>query len=176
MLFNSLWPITRCLYDSLQSNYRRESYQVRKTPLLIDRTSSTFVNQFVKFYGCGLMCPKKKSDHIQTIRFEFQETERQALEMVAASMAARNVTESVNNLVTPFTTASVAGVAWSLSILGVVALSLSERAQKAVVEAGQGALWDAALGPVWGLVNSLSDDAISNKFESIMSNINDKYI
>jgi hypothetical protein len=122
------------------------------------------------------MCPKKKSDHVQVHRIELQQTEREALEMVAASITARNVTESVNNLVTPFTTASVAGVAWSLSILGVVALSLSERAQKAAFEGGQGALWDAALGPVWGLVNSLSDDAISNKFESIMSSINDKYI
>ena len=122
------------------------------------------------------MCPKAKADQVITHRIEFQETERDALEMVAASIAARNVTESVNNLVTPFTTATVAGVAWSLSILGVVALSLSERAQKAAVEGGKGALWDAALGPVWGLVNSLSDDSISNKFERIMSNINDKYI
>jgi hypothetical protein len=100
--------------------------------------------------------------------------------MVAASITARNVSATVNNLVTPFTTATVAGVAWSLSILGVLGLALSEKARKAVLESGEsaleGALWQAALGPVWGLVNSLSDDKISNKFESIMSNINDKYI
>jgi hypothetical protein len=126
------------------------------------------------------MCPKAKADQVITHRIEFQETERDALEMVAASITARNVSATVNNLVTPFTTATVAGVAWSLSILGVLGLALSEKARKAVLESGEsaleGALWQAALGPVWGLVNSLSDDKISNKFESIMSNINDKYI
>jgi hypothetical protein len=120
--------------------------------------------------------PKAKSDQVITHRIEFQETEREALEMVAASITARNVTASVNNLVTPFTTATVAGVAWTISILAVAGIALSETAQKAAVEEGKGVLWGAALGPVWGLVNSLSDDAISNKFESIMSSINDKYI
>jgi hypothetical protein len=96
--------------------------------------------------------------------------------MVAASIAARNVTAAVNNLVTPFTTATVAGVAWSLSILGVAVLTFSEQAQKALLDETKSSAWQAVLGPVWGLANALSDDKISNKFESIMSNINDKYI
>jgi hypothetical protein len=44
------------------------------------------------------MCPKAKSDQVVTHRIEFQDTERDALEMVAASIAARNVTQSVTNL------------------------------------------------------------------------------
>jgi hypothetical protein len=63
------------------------------------------------------MCPKKKSDHVQTHRIEFQQTERDALEMVAASIAARNVSASVGNLITPILGASVAGVGAALGII-----------------------------------------------------------
>ena len=118
------------------------------------------------------MCPKAKADQVITHRIEFQETERDALEMVAASIAARNVTASLNNLATPFTSATVAGVAWTLSILGVAAIALSETAQEKAKEAGQGALWQTALGPIWGGINALSGDKISNKFESMMRNMN----
>jgi hypothetical protein len=70
------------------------------------------------------MCPKKKSDQVITHRIEFQDTERDALEMVAASIAARNVTASaenltkgVGNLLTPILSASAAGVAAGLGLL-----------------------------------------------------------
>ena len=63
------------------------------------------------------MCPKKKSDHVQTHRIEFQQTERDALEMVAASIAARNVTASVGNLISPILGASAAGVAAALGLI-----------------------------------------------------------
>jgi len=122
------------------------------------------------------MCPKAKADQVIVHRIEFQETERDALEMVAASITARNVTASLNNLATPFTTATVAGVAWTISILAVLGIALSETAQEKVKEAGKGALWQTALGPIWGGINALSGDKISNKFESILSGINDKYI
>jgi hypothetical protein len=118
------------------------------------------------------MCPKAKSDQVITHRIEFQETEREALEMVAASIAARNVTASLNNLVTPFTTATVAGVAWTISILAVAGIALSETAREKVKEEGKGALWQTALGPVWGTIDALSGDQISNKFESMMRNMN----
>jgi hypothetical protein len=120
--------------------------------------------------------PKAKADQVITHRIEFQETEREALEMVAASITARNVTASLSNLATPFTTATVAGVAWTISILAVAGIALSETAQNELKEAGKGAVWQAALGPIWGTINALSNDQISNKFESIMSGINDKYI
>ena len=122
------------------------------------------------------MCPKSKPTETVLHRIELQQTERDALEMVAASITARNLTASLNNLATPFTTATVAGVAWTISILAVAGLALSETAQSDAKEAGKGALWTAALGPVWGGINALSGDKISNKFESIMSGINDKYI
>jgi hypothetical protein len=64
------------------------------------------------------MCPKAKADQVIVHRIEFQETERDALEMVAASITARNVTQSVNNLISPVLSASAAGV---MAILGVIA-------------------------------------------------------
>ena len=70
------------------------------------------------------MSPKAKSDQVITHRIEFQETERDALEMVAASITAKNVTASVENLtkgvgnlLTPILSASVAGVAAGLGLL-----------------------------------------------------------
>jgi hypothetical protein len=68
------------------------------------------------------MCPKAKSDRVVTHRIEFQQTEREALEMVAASITARNVSQSVNNLITPFTQCTVAGATIGLTILGLVAV------------------------------------------------------
>jgi len=64
--------------------------------------------------------PKRKSpdqNHF-TYRLELQKTERDALELIAASVAAKNVTHSINNLITPFTQASVAGVAFAASLAG----------------------------------------------------------
>lgn len=70
------------------------------------------------------MCPKAKSDRVVTHRIEFQDTERDALEMVAASITARNVTagvenitRGVGNLITPILSASAAGVAAALGLL-----------------------------------------------------------
>ena len=71
------------------------------------------------------MCPKVKSDVHHTYRIEFQDTEREALNMVAASVTARNATQSVanltagvGNLVTPILSATPAGVA---AVLGLIA-------------------------------------------------------
>ena len=64
------------------------------------------------------MSPKAKADNVTTHRIEFQQTERDALEMVAASITARNATQSVanltkgvGNLIDPVLSASAAGVA-----------------------------------------------------------------
>ena len=68
--------------------------------------------------------PKAKSTQVITHRIEFQQTEREALEMVAASITARNVassvenlTKGVGNLMTPVLSASAAGVAAALGII-----------------------------------------------------------
>ncbi len=70
------------------------------------------------------MCPKAKADQVITHRIEFQTSEREALEMVAASITAKNVTASaenltkgVGNLITPVLSASAAGVAAALGII-----------------------------------------------------------
>ena len=63
------------------------------------------------------MCPKLKPSEIKLHRLELQQTERDALEMVAASITARNVTQSVNNLISPVLSASAAGIA---AVLGLI--------------------------------------------------------
>jgi len=63
------------------------------------------------------MCPKLKPEKVILHRFELQQTERDALEMVAASITARNVTQSVNNLISPVLSASAAGIA---AVLGLI--------------------------------------------------------
>jgi|TARA_R110000824_G_scaffold64046_1_gene167721 hypothetical protein len=70
------------------------------------------------------MSPKAKADNVTTHRIEFQQTERDALEMVAASITARNATQSVanltkgvGNLIDPVLSASAAGVAAALGII-----------------------------------------------------------
>jgi len=70
------------------------------------------------------MCPKSKPTETVLHRIELQQTERDALEMVAASITARNVTASaenltkgVGNLITPILGASVAGVGVALGLL-----------------------------------------------------------
>ena len=68
--------------------------------------------------------PKAKADQVIVHRLEFQETERDVLEMIAASITARNVsasientTQAVGNLVTPILSASAAGVAAAVGIM-----------------------------------------------------------
>jgi len=75
------------------------------------------------------MCPKAKADQVITHRIEFQETEREALEMVAASITARNVsasaenlTKGFSNLVTPFTQASIAGITFAITVGGMIGI------------------------------------------------------
>jgi hypothetical protein len=71
------------------------------------------------------MCPKLKPEKVILHRFELQQTERDSLEMVAASMTARNVTKSLNNLVTPITQATPAGAILGVTILSVAGVSLA---------------------------------------------------
>jgi hypothetical protein len=41
---------------------------------------------------------KSKSDHVQTVRIELQQKEREALELLTATIAARNVSQTVSNV------------------------------------------------------------------------------
>jgi len=79
------------------------------------------------------MCPKSKPTETVLHRIELQQTERDALEMVAASITARNVTTSINSLITPFTQASVAGIGFALALVG--AFGVAQEATKLGVEA-----------------------------------------
>lgn len=68
------------------------------------------------------MCPKSKPTETILHRIEFQQSERDALEMVAASITARNVTQSVSNLISPFTQASIAGMTFAITIAALVGI------------------------------------------------------
>ncbi len=48
------------------------------------------------------MCPKKKSDHVQVHRLELQETERDALQLLIGSEAAKNASSTFENITKPF--------------------------------------------------------------------------
>lgn len=102
--------------------------------------------------------PKAKADMVTTHRIEFQQTEREALEMVAASITARNATQSVanltkgfGNLIDPILSASVAGVACALGILAWYEMQDRETVgpPKPPVDSGY-TEWDQVPGVVWG--------------------------
>ena len=62
--------------------------------------------------------PKRSSpkDNHHTYRLELQQTERDALEMVAASQTFKNVGEGIGSIIRPFTQCSVAGSIMALTI------------------------------------------------------------
>jgi len=126
--------------------------------------------------------PKRRSpdkNHF-TYRLELQQTERDAFEMLAASMAAKNVTHSINNLITPFTQASVAGITFALSIAGVIGV-VSEGAKNGIIGA-DGSLIEAEdlppflfgiiPGTVAYAIRNLSWDEVQKSFDDRMRDYN----
>jgi len=65
--------------------------------------------------------PKRKPDSCQSVRIELQQSEREILEMYAASAAYKNITTGTGNLfaslVTPLTTCTIAGAATAAMII-----------------------------------------------------------
>ena len=114
--------------------------------------------------------PKAKPDKVIVHRIEFQESERELLSMIAGSFAANNVTKSAANLVTPFTSATVAGVAWSLAILGTAGLTLSEKLRAKAIEEGQD-LKEFLVTPFWKTLELFSGGEVKSQFEKILENI-----
>jgi len=75
------------------------------------------------------MCPKAKSDQVITHRIEFQETERDALEMVAASMTIRNLGEGVGSILSPFLQMSpTSGILIGSILTAIAAKAAAEKA------------------------------------------------
>lgn len=120
--------------------------------------------------------PKRRSpdkNHF-TYRLELQQTERDALELLAASMAAKNISSSFANVVTPFTTATAAGVAWAVAILGGAwAMSNEEKAMEILGEATEGTIFNVLAGPFWGGINMVSNNEVKHRFENMMAAIRD---
>lgn len=71
------------------------------------------------------MCPKAKSDRHITHRIELQQTERDAFEMVAASMAVKNIGEGVGSILKPILGASLAGIGAWLAIMAYIESRIS---------------------------------------------------
>jgi len=89
--------------------------------------------------------PKAKSDRVVTHRIELQEHERETLDMVAASITARNVTASVGNLISPILQASGAGVAAMLGLLAYYELYYEETIPEKIAKARN--KWNAGRDP-----------------------------
>ena len=68
--------------------------------------------------------PKAKADQVVIHRIEFQEHERELLDMLAMSVTANNVTESVGNLLKPFTQCTLAGASMAMAFLGAAAIAV----------------------------------------------------
>lgn len=68
--------------------------------------------------------PKQKADNVQIIRFEFQETERDALNLYVASNAVKNVVggigEGVGSVIAPFANMTVTSGLYFGSLIGLV--------------------------------------------------------
>ena len=70
------------------------------------------------------MCPKRKADTVQSIRLELQESEREALDMVAASQSFKNVSQGVGSLIAPILGMSTTGMI-ALTALGLFMIDRS---------------------------------------------------
>jgi hypothetical protein len=120
------------------------------------------------------MCPKLKPEKVILHRFELQQTERDALEMVAASITARNTTASiqnltkgVGNLIDPILSASVAGVAAALGIIAWWEMQDRETVGPPKPPADSGYTeWEQVPGVVWGGPESPEAEAQRKQKES----------
>lgn len=118
--------------------------------------------------------PRAKSDVHHTYRIELQQTERESLELLTASLAARNLSAAVGNILTPFTTATVAGMGWTIAILAALhGIKEAEDAQKPKIDldADEGILFNLLVGPFWGGINMLSNNEVKNQVQSFLNSV-----
>jgi hypothetical protein len=102
--------------------------------------------------------PKQKPTSTISHRIEFQTKEREAIEMVALSITAKNATQSVanltkgaGNLLTPVLSASAAGVAAALGLIAWWELRDLEKEKNATFDAALGDGWiSKVLAPLTG--------------------------
>jgi nitrogen-specific signal transduction histidine kinase len=87
------------------------------------------------------MCPKSKPTETVLHRIELQQTERDALEMVAASMTVRNLGEGVGSILSPFLQMTpTSGVLFG-SVLGIaVAQAAADKALDVINPEGVGGI------------------------------------
>jgi len=85
------------------------------------------------------MCPKLKPEKVILHRFELQQTERDALEMVAASMTVRNIGEGVGSIISPFLKMSAAsGIVLSSILAAIAAKAAADKALDIINPEGVG--------------------------------------
>lgn len=83
------------------------------------------------------MCPKAPADKVVIHRIEFQEREREMLDMLTASMAVKNVGEGVGSIIKPILGASLAGIGAWLAVMAYIETRLS----KSLTEEGRVGWW-----------------------------------
>jgi len=75
------------------------------------------------------MCPKRKPTETLLHRIELQQTERDALEMVAASLTVRNLGEGVGSILSPFLQMSpTSGILFGAVLTALTAKGAAEKA------------------------------------------------
>lgn len=76
--------------------------------------------------GCEYMCPKAPADNVIIHRIEFQEREREMLDMLTASLAIKNVSSGVGSLIAPVLGASLVGVGAWIAVMAYIENMISK--------------------------------------------------
>jgi len=118
------------------------------------------------------MCPKSKPTETVLHRIELQQTERDALEMVAASITARNVSKTINNVISPFTQASVAGISFALALVGAVGLAAEAQKVGATKEDIAPFFFGIIPGSVVYGIRNINWTNVQNEFDKRMRDYN----
>jgi hypothetical protein len=83
------------------------------------------------------MCPKAKPDTVVNYRLELQDHEREALDMVAASIALRNVGSTVNSILDPlFKMTPSSAVLFGAALTGFSLLAAADEVTDVLQEQG----------------------------------------
>ena len=112
------------------------------------------------------MCPKAKSDRHITHRIELQQTERDVFELLAGTLAARNVATGAGSIISPFLQMTpTSGI-----LFGVIAAGLSLSAGNNIRGAAQDE--DASWRPYWDkIVTNPTLLAITGEFNRQMDKL-----
>ena len=115
------------------------------------------------FYRCDVM-PRRSSpdNNHHTHRLELQQHERDALDMVAASLTFKNLTEGVGSLIKPFTQCTVAGSIMALTIFETILFTQDKGLIRSLFGLGE-SIGEYTYQAGSGFVDRMQDNFVQNK-------------